>query len=451
MTSLQKILEPVLSVLHQLGWESSDFSSLETAALRAGTSKRAFKIFFVALLGKPIIALAIPQGFHLPVFEDLYSRYLDFNFDLYLLFKHLELVSPETSYLLYFDEQRAFFYDIRGQECLIHCSSPGERTERLFPSLEKRKVESGSLEAIGRKTGDQLGRELTGWLKIWSAELATRTNARKTTLERFCKKLILARYYRVLFGPESSQILFEGFVNDPSHRKASRQMASSSRFFKELFEFFQSRFDLEIFEPHKAELSFLHKAEKKKHLLDLFLLEFNLVARVKFSLDAFLSAWCPEQEWLLFTKKTYTASDKGIKRRWAVEDMMVLWPVLIDLRQEGTPWALHLFEETVKHWMNYNQSIYGAPGTGGDKGTLSSLQMDLFGLCPQAVSRDGRIPDVVNHALHTSFRILGIDKTQERENFLFLLTAKCFELWKKYEIQRKSLKALEDVFKRPIL
>jgi len=438
-------------VLHQLGWESFDFSSLETAALRAGTSKREFKIFFVSLPGKPVIALAIPQGFHLPVFEDLYSRYLDFNFDLYLLFKHLELVSPDTSYLLYFDEQRAFLYDIGAQECLIHCSSPGERAERLFPSLEKKNVESGSLEAIGRKTGDQLGRELSGWLKIWSAELATRTNARKTTLERFCKKLILARYYRALFGPEFSQLLFEGFVNDPSHRKASRQMASPSKFLKELFEFFQSRFDLGIFEPHKAELSFLHKAEKKKHLLDLFLLEFNLVSRVKFSLDTFLSAWCPEQDWLLFTKKTYTAPDKGIKRRWAVEDMMVLWPVVADLKEEGTPWTLHLFEETVKYWINYNQSIYSAPSTGGDKRTLSSLQMDLFGLCPQAVSRDGRIPDVLNHTLHTSFRILGLDKTRERENFLFLLTAKCFELWKKYEIPRKSLSAMEDVFKRPSL
>jgi hypothetical protein len=312
-------------------------------------------------------------------------------------------------------------------------------------------VESGSLEDIGRKTGDQLGRELSGWLKIWSGELGSRTNTRKTTLERFCKKLILARYYRVLFGPESSQILFEGFVNDPSHRKASRQMASSSRFLKELFEFFQARFEPGIFEPHKAELSFLHKAEKKRHLLDLFLLEFNLLARVKFSLDAFLSAWCPEQEWLLFTKKTYTSPDKGIKKRWAVSDLMVLWPVLIDLRQEGTPWAFHLFEETVKHWMNYNQSRYGAPHPGGDTGSLSSLQMDLFGLYPITISRDGRIPDVLNHTLHTSFRILGLDKTQEKENFLFLLLAKCFELWKKYDIPRKSLRAMEDIFKRPIL
>ena len=438
-------------MFHQLGWDSSDFSTPGTVALRAGTSKREFNLVFVSFLDKPLIALAIPQGFHLPVFEDLYSRYLDFNFDLYLLFKHLELASPDTSYLLYFDEQRAFLYDIGAQECLIHCSSPGERAEGLFPSLEKKNVESGSLEAIGRKTGDQLGRELSGWLKIWSGELGARTDARKSTLERFCKKLILARYYRVLFGPESSQILFEGFVNDPSHRKASRQMASSSRFFRELFEFFQSRFDLGIFEPPKAELTFLHKAEKKKHLLDLFLLEFNLVARVKFSLDAFLSAWCPEQEWLLFTKKTYTAPDKGIRRHWAVSDMMVLWPVLIDLRQEGTPWALHLFEETVKHWMNYNQSVYSAPGTGGDKETQSSLQMDLFGLCPQTITRDGRIPDVVNHALHTSFRILGIDKTLEKENFLFLLTAKCFELWKKYDLPRESLASLEDVFKKHIL
>ncbi len=438
-------------MFHQMGWKSSDFSSPKQVSLRAGTSKREFHLVFASFLDRQGIALAIPRGFHLPVFEDLYSRYLDFNFDLYLLFKHLETNSPDTSYLLYFDEHRAFFYDVRGQECLIHCSSPVERPVHLFPYLEKRKLESGSLEDIGRKTGDQLGRELSGWVKIWSGELGSRTDTRKTTLERFSKKLLLARYYRVLFGPESSQILFEAFMSDPSHRKASRQMASGGRFLRELFEFFQRRFELGIFESQKAELSFLHKAEKKKNLLDLFLLEFNLLARAKFSLDSFLSAWCPEQEWLLFTKKSYTSQDMGIRKRWAASDMMVLSPVMVDLRLEGTPWALHLFDETVKHWIDYNQSRTAQPHPGAKTDSQSSLQTDLFGLFPAALSTDGRISNVVNHALQTSFRIPGLDKTQEKENFLFLLTAKCFELWKKYDLPRESLGSLEDVFRSNIL
>jgi len=447
LTELHKTLEGVLSVFYKLGWTASDFSQVHTFTIRAGTARRNFGISYASLEGRPFLTLAIPEGFSTPIFEGIYSRYLDFNFDIFLLFKHLSEAAPDLAYLLYFDQTRAYLYDAGSQECLIHCTTPDERSERLFPHLKKKKVKSGSLDALLRKSDDQLARELNGWIHLWSAEIGSKTNARRKTMDRFTRKLILARYYRSLFGPEVPQIQFEGFAIDPRHIESARLLASPVQFLKHLFAYFRQHFGLDFFEPKRAELSFLIKAEKHKSLLNRFLLEFNLLAREKFSLEVFLAAWCPEKERLLSTKKTYTTTHIGIKGHIAVEEIMVLKPLIVNVQQDGTPWALYLFDELVQYWIRYNREI----AMGKSWASLRQLQLDLFGTLPTSLAKDGCITNIPNHTLATSFRATGFKKLADKERFLSLLTAKCFELWKKYDLSTQPLRSIGDVFTQFIL
>lgn len=450
MKSLQKSLDAVLSVLYQMGWNQSDFSDVKSLGLRAGTAKREFSLIYASLKEQPLLALAMPVGFTLPLFDTLYSRYLDFNFEIYLLLKYFEETSPETHYFLYFDEHKAFFYNIKGQECLIQCANLDERADRLFPHLKKKKVESGSLENLVRKPTEQLANELNGWLHIWSAELGSRTQGRRKTLERFIRKLVLAQYYRVLFGPENPALLFEGFVTDPEYVKAARHPVSPPKFLKGLFEYFRERFSLDLFQSGRSELSFLSKADKLDKLLYLFLLEFNFLSRVKFSLEVFLFIWCSESERLVSTKKAYTTDRSELKQRWAVTDMIVLKPVEANLIQDGIPWTLHLFDELVQYWIKYNQtrSLYKREKEAKEGGKSAHLfirefQPDIFGKWPETLTEQGTIPNILNFTLQSSIRIPGTENETQKEVLLFLLCAKCFELWKKYEFPRESLDSLE--------
>lgn len=447
MKDHHKILEGYLPVFHGLGWKDADLTPFETVTLRTGASKREFSLSFLTLEDRPFFALALPRGFETPDYEEIYTRYLDFNFEIFLLFKHLDKTSPDTSYLLYFDQQRCYLFDVPGRECLVHCSHPDQREDRLFPHLERKEVLSGSLEKINRKSNDQLARELNGWVNLWSARLGSHTSARKKTLERFMRKLLLSRYYRVLFGPESPRLLFEGFVEDPAHLKAARHLASPPEFFKKLFEYFQSRFSLDLFKPGKVELSFLHHADRQKHLLNEFLLEFNLLGRIKFSLEVFLTAWLPQEQRLLSARKTCMDSRTDLKKELAVEDHIVIKPILARPKRDGIPWCLHLFDEAVQYWNKFNMTPMG-------KAAFSypgSLQMDIFGASPGKMTREGRILNLPNHTLRTSFRVSGLEKPWSRESFLFLLCAKCFELWKKYDIPGESLDAMDQIFHKPIL
>ncbi|MBN1899767.1 hypothetical protein JW926_00410 [Candidatus Sumerlaeota bacterium] len=457
MKSIQKNLDAVLSVLSLMGWKSSDFTEAQILTLRAGTAKREFHVFFASLGEKPLIALALPIDFSLPAYEDMYSRYLDFNFDIYLLLRRLEETSPETGFLLYFDDSRAYFYNVKGQERLIYCSNVEERSDRLFPHLERKKVENGSIENLVGKPTEQLANELNGWLQIWSAQLGSGAQAKRKTLDRFLRKLVLARYYTALFGCENPALLFDGFVNDPDHIEASRRLASPYRFLTGLFDFFKNRFSLSIFQPGKSETSFLSKADKIDNLLHLFLLEFNLLARVKFSLEVFLSIWCSESERLISTKKAYTTDRPGLKQRWAVEDMAVLKPVEADIVQEGAPWTLHLFDELAQYWIKYNQTrnlkkkeITGKDGGKSSTWVFREMQMDMFGASPDTLTDQGTIPNILNFTLQSSIRLKGVDSETQREILLFLFCAKCFEMWKKYDLPRESLDSLECAFQKGI-
>lgn len=450
MKNLQKSLDAVLSVLYQMGWKKTDFSEAQSLILRAGSSKREFYIVQASLNEQPLLALAMPIGFPLLQFEGMYSRYLDFNYDIYLLLRYFEETFPETNYLLYFDDTRSYFYDIKGQECLIQCSNIPDRSDRLFPHLNRKKVESGSLENLMRKPTEQLAGELNRWLQIWSARLGSGTQTRKKILERFLRKLVLARYYRVLFGTENQSLLFEGFVNDPDHIDAVRRLASPQKFLIKLFDFFKDRFSLGIFQSARSESTFLSKADKIDNLLYLFLLEFNLLARVKFSLEVFLSVWCSESERLLSTKKVYTTDRPGLKQRWATTEMMVLKPVEANLVQDGTPWTLHLFDELVQYWIKYNQTQNlkkkegeKKEGERSAKEKIVEFQADMFGKCPDTLTEQGSIPNIVNFTLSSSIRFSGLENETQKEIFLFLVCAKCFEMWKKYEFPRESLDSLE--------
>lgn len=446
MTEMRKIQEGVLSVLHQLGWGTGDFTSFKKTTLRAGSAKREFECAFCKLQNESLIALVVPIGSPIPPQEDLYNRYLDFNFEMWLLFRHFKDASPETAYMLYFDDQRAYLYDIALQECMIYCSHPRERLDRLFPYLEKKKVHGGGLDNLIRKTNDRLSMELNGWLHLWSVKLGTKTNARKNTLEKFCKKLTLARYYRILFGPEVPSLRFETFVHDPAQPETTRRI-SFAEYFQQLFKFFLTDFSLDYFETGKAENTFLMKLDANPALVNLFLSEFNFLSPAKFSLDALLTAWCSEQERLCSMKKTFTTDRGGIKKRLFVSDRIVLKPVISDLAEDGAPWALHLFDEVVQYWRSHN---FQARDKCIKKGVCFS-QLDMFAPMPEETDAEGCILNIVNHALKTSFRVLCDAEKETCANFTFLLIAKCFELWKKYELPREPLPALNDVFQKPIL
>jgi len=446
LTGLRKIQDGVLSILHQLGWGAGDFTVFKKLPLRAGLAKREVEYAFCKLQNEPYIALVVPTSFTLPPNEDLYNRYLDFNFETWLLFRQFKDTSPGIAYMLIFDEQRAYLYDVAGQECLIYCAHVRERLDHLFPYLEKRKVQSGGLDNLIRKTNTRLSAELNGWLHLWSAKLGAKTNARKITLEKFCKKLTLARYYRILFGPETPTLRFESFVQDPSQKESVRRV-SFSEYFQQIFKFFLSDFSLDYFEISKAENSFLMKLDSHADIVNSFLSEFNFLSPAKFSLDVLLNNWCSEQERLCSTKKTYTTDRGGIKKRLFVSGGVVIKPVISDIAEDGAPWALHLFDEVVQYWRSHNCQ---ARDKRKKKGVCIS-QLDMFAPMPEETDADGCILNIVNHALKTSFRVLCDDQKETCSNFIFLLIAKCFELWKKYELPREPLAALNDIFQKPVL
>jgi len=469
MTKMRKILDGVLSILHQLGWASGDFSSLKTITLRAGASKREFGLTYASVQGRHYLALAIPDGFHPPIFEELYTRYLDFNFDIYLLLKHLDDGNSGVDYLLYFDEQRSYLYDIRSQECLIYCAGIRERMENLFPHLEKKKVETGGLERLQRKSNDSLSMELYGWMDIWSVQLGSKTGARRETLNKFMIKLALARYYAILFGAEVPLLRFSGFVRDPSLKRSARRKISGSEYFRKLFDFFKSHLSLDLFTSSKAEISFLKKLEAYPEALNLFLIEFNFLCGLKFSLDVFLTLWCPEKERLISSRKAYTTERDEIKKRLFVSDGVVLKPVVVNLDEEGTPWALHLFDDVAQFWMNHNYQMKNRQmkmtESGKQRKILKSkrnlhekriapgrqkFQMDMFGYMPDELDNQGCISNIIDHSLKTSFRVTGEKIFDDSSPFLFLLTAKCFEIWKKYGLPQEPLASLPEVFQKSI-
>jgi hypothetical protein len=459
------IPEELMSVFHSLGWDMAQFSQSQRIQLRAGMSKREYCISFLSLESTidlestpalepapdlestPFLCLAMPVGFPVVEFEEFYPRYTDFNFEIYLLLAHLDRTSIETSYLMYFDEHRLYLYDVGSQECLIYCSTPKEREDKLYPHLERKHVESGSLDNITRKSNHQLATELNGWFNIWSADIGSKTHAKKKVLEQFSRKMTLARYYRNLFGNESPYLLFEAFVNDPAHLDAAMRTSSPVKFIKKLFLFFKTHFSLDLFTLEKAEKLFLKKAEEKGCLLNHFLVEFNFLSREKFSLEVFLTAWLSDEERSLSTKKSYTTAKDNITKYFFAEDIMVLKPVLSNISENGVPWALSLFDRIVQYWINYNLE---AEMKGNEK-SGKKYQPDLFVPIPDDTDKDGRIVNLVNHSLKTSFRVTGVEHNSEKELILAILTAKCFEIWKKYNITREPVEISEKIFDSPLL
>jgi hypothetical protein len=133
---------------------------------------------------------------------------------------------------------------------------------------------------------------------------------------------------------------------------------------------------------------------------------------------------------------------------------MVLKPVEGDILQDGTPWTLHLFDELVQYWIKYNQTQNlkrkEKEGDQSSTGNIRELQMDIFGKCPETLDEKGIIHNILNFTLQSSIRFSGTESETQRDVFLSLICAKCFEMWKKYELPRESLDSLECVLNKGI-
>ena len=455
MKNPSKIIESDKSVLHRLGWEISNFSEPESVVLKTAHYRREFYILRLCDGNETRAVIAIPLGFGVPDYEQLYSHYLDFNVDIFLLFRRIEESFPETLFLVYTDSHRAYLYDAESRECLVH----GERTqngiEDVYPYLDKNNLTGGGAEDPGRKSSRRLARELLGWMDLWSAEMGSGTGASRTVMNRFMKKISLARYYRILFGPETPHLLFDGFVSHPSRPGSGGMLASPVNFLKDLFSFFSRSYHLDVFETRRSEISFLKKAGGARGLLSAFLHEFNLLSRDKFSLDVFQTIWCPDKERMLSTKKAYTTRKDGFKKELFADDSIVLKPAVGDLEKHGAPWALDLLEKTVLYWMDYNRIMEEkktkAEQSGNERMNPPLRQMDAFASSSRYMTPEGVVTDMVNHSLETSFRIIGLKSSSDKERVIFLVVAKIFEIWKKYNLPRTPLNTIPRIFEPPIM
>lgn len=429
-------------MLHELGWESNQISPMRSLVLRAGSSRREFGISYLLRNSQPYIAMAIPIGFSTSFFDKLYSRYLDFDFETVLLFRQIYTETPDVSYLLFHDDARALLYDIESQECIIACSGKRDREDRLYPHLDKSLVDKDGLDDLLRKSVQTLARELAGWTHLWSAELGSKTEAVKRTLNIFMNKLILARFYRNLFGPEVPHLLFEAFLDDPGRIEDARINVSPQRFLTDLFNWFRGHFKLDYFEIKNAENRFLNRAESLDNLLYRFLVEINFISRQKFSLDVIVEKSATERERLLFAKKSYALKKNVLKERFFPSDYMVLKPVEIDLVEDGALWAIYMFEQIVCFWMEYNQTRENIVDQ-----IPSAYQEDMFASKPESTGRGGRIQNIIDYTLKSCIKLKNVRKNAEADRLLFLFIAKSFELWKKYDIPAEPLSHTGNILK----
>jgi hypothetical protein len=432
--------EKLFGVLHNFGWEEGDYSALKPLVLRKAGKAQHFLMATLHPMQTPLVAIAIATQGALGRYQDFYQKYLDMDFGLRLLLDHVqqEVFAP---YVLCVDGQRAYLYDVDREECLVYCEDAREQAERLFPHFDRKKMQRETLEQLPRRTDDLLGRELCEWVKLWSAELGSKTGESRDAMARFFEKLLLLRYFSQLFGRRIPLSEFRRFLDAPERLAKRKRLPDAQRFLTTFLDTLATKHHVQFCQLGSEEKRFLRRSAGLDRKLNEMLLQFNLLSREKFTVEVFVQAYADLSSKLKSWKARYTTRDIRLKDYMVQEEVLVYKPLTIALDDVGYAWMLRLFEEVVEYWMDYNRRVEAMI----ERGEPQSLQLDFFHPLPKTLTASGAIQNVVAFTLETSFRVQA-QHTWQKDICRFLLSAKVLEICRRYKMPLTPLVTLDQIF-----
>jgi hypothetical protein len=203
-------------LLHNLGWSREEIGRAERLRIRRSGTQILFSLRSLSLGAHPAIVLAHSTRRPLPPYRDLYQKYLDMGFAVKAL---LEKISrePTAPYLICFDSKlRTYFYDVMREEILFYADQEKEFAEKILPHLDRKLISAGALEHVPRKSPERNGKELAEWINLWSAELGSKTEASRRVMRLWFQKVVLLKYYELLFGAAAHKRSMLQFLRDPA-------------------------------------------------------------------------------------------------------------------------------------------------------------------------------------------------------------------------------------------
>jgi hypothetical protein len=440
VSDVHAIAEKLFGVLHHFGWEEGDYGAPKPLALRKAGMTQHLLMATLHLAQTPLVAIAIAPQESLTRYQESYQKYLDMDFKLRLLLDHVQqnVLAP---YLLCVDNQRAYLYDVDREECLIYCEDVQEQVERLFPHFDRRKMQRETLEQLPRRSDDLLGRELCEWVKLWSAELGSKTGEGRDAMARFFEKLLLLRYFSRLYSRRVSLSQFRRFLDAPERLAERKRLPDAQRFLSTTLDTLASKYHVQFCQVGAEERDFLRRAVSIDRKLNEMLLQLNLLSREKFTVECFVQAYADLSSKLKSWKARYTTRDIRLKDYIVQEEVLVYKPLTVVLDDVGYAWMLRLFEEVVDYWLDYNRRAEDKI----QRGEPQIFQLDFFQPLPQTLTPSGTIENVVAFALETSFRV-QTQQAWQQDICRLLLSAKVLELCKRHKLPLTSLAQLDRIF-----
>ncbi len=431
-------LEILDRFLRHLGWgRALDKSPRPLVRGRVSATTPKWKARFARDPEIPTFAILAPLEGPLTPLRHLYTQFEDLGGEVRHLLSWWRENPPRPEYLLLTDGEQTLLVDAETEECLASCEVHTDLSERVLPHLDFRDVARGSLREFPRRTPDDYGKEMAGWISHWTATLGSSLKMERPSAQSLVESLFLARLAeRLGFAPGKPRIedwawIGEGAGGDAGSKAKGRrrQVAASSPALKPLRRLWQALDAagyLRTFRLTERQLLALVERLHPADLPDRWLAGVSRQSWKRFRAEVFAAAFADEE----LRHKSWTSMVTGELPAAPVdpqnsEDSSVwlhtIWE--LDLDALGYQPVLRALDVAVDSLREYNLT-QRAVALRGDR---AHLQLSLFEPPPEGLTATLRLTDPVAHALANVVRV----RTQSGERarmMRFVLAARALEL-----------------------
>ncbi|MCX7016328.1 MAG: hypothetical protein NTW86_27860 [Candidatus Sumerlaeota bacterium] len=435
-------VQTYIQLVHGAGWDPTALKPRRKVELRLDAEAEPVPGRLLSLHheGAPVAALFVLEGVRFPSGETLYQRYLDMTSEGRLCLRAAAALAP-APYVFVASPYECMLYDAATEELLQCATSPEESAARIFSRFTPEAYANGALDGIPRRTPRQWGKDLWDWLRVWHVKIGRASRTPSDILTGLLQHWLLAWKDALTPGraraSDSLGIVVEA-ADDPCAVNAAP--LDPAQFHAQHVAAVSERFPMGIFKAMEARERSLWRDEVAASTLTTFLAEARLLSRSKFRVANALYALTDEKTESKSWKAALT-QEARIARLLLREDLTIHDAVAADIRQNGYGWALTLFEDLVRYWIEENLK---RKELAEERGPLG-VQLDLFAPPPAGLHPMGYLQDVLLFALTHAFRLRTRD-ADERLLAGLLLAMKTLELSEDYSLPLGRFEKFDRVF-----
>jgi hypothetical protein len=207
----RNVLDRLLAFLRHLGWSKA--LEREAHPLRSRRASSPAPGWWVVEGHKEeavLLALAAPSEKGLTSPSRLYTQFEDLGSEVRELLDWWRDNPPVPDYLVLADEKHTLLLDVANEQYLAACEEAEDISELVLPHLNYRDVVRGSLANAPRRSTEEWGKELAGWVNHWTATIGAATGLERSRAREFVLALLLARQAEALGFAPGRQRLCDG-------------------------------------------------------------------------------------------------------------------------------------------------------------------------------------------------------------------------------------------------